>query len=80
MPPYAGEGVNMAMLDALKLSRRLLGDKFNDVHAAIAAYENEMHKRFAEVGKETMDNTTRMHSPNGLTIMLEFFSGIKINM
>ena len=40
MPPYAGEGVNMAMLDALVLSRLLLSqDTSSD---AIAAYEAEM--------------------------------------
>src|SRR5277367_1323851 len=37
MPPYAGEGVNMAMLDALVLSRFLLSEDISD--NAIAAYE-----------------------------------------
>jgi 2-polyprenyl-6-methoxyphenol hydroxylase-like FAD-dependent oxidoreductase len=40
MPPYAGEGVNMAMLDALVLSRELLSKE--DTADAIAAYEAEM--------------------------------------
>lgn len=39
MPPYAGEGVNMAMLDALELSNCLADNQFKDVQAAIAAYE-----------------------------------------
>jgi len=79
MPPYAGEGVNMAMLDALELSRCLLSEDFEYVQSAIAAYEKQMHKRFAEVGKQTIDNTRWMHSPNGLNMILEFFNGIKIN-
>ena len=28
MPPFAGEGVNMAMLDALELSKCLTGGRF----------------------------------------------------
>jgi 2-polyprenyl-6-methoxyphenol hydroxylase-like FAD-dependent oxidoreductase len=31
MPPFAGEGVNMAMLDALELSKCLTGGDFNDL-------------------------------------------------
>ncbi len=77
MPPYAGEGVNMAMLDALELSQCLLSNNFDNVQSAINAYEKPMHKRFAEVGEQTMDNTRWMHSPNGLNMILEFFNGIE---
>ncbi len=77
MPPYAGEGVNMAMLDALELSQCLLSEGFTNVQSAIANYESRMHQRFAEVGKLTMDNTGWMHSPNGLSTILEFFNEIK---
>ena len=76
MPPYAGEGVNMAMLDALELSQCLLSDEFADVQSAMAAYEKGMHQRMAEVGKLTMDNTAWMHSPDALSIMLDFFNAI----
>jgi len=73
MPPYAGEGVNMAMLDALQLSESLTSGKFNDLKSAIAHYEKQMFARFAEMGKETLDNTDFMHSPNGLKKLLEMF-------
>ena len=46
MPPYAGEGVNMAMLDALVLSKLLLSEESSP--DAIATYEAEM---FARMGK-----------------------------
>ncbi len=78
MPPYAGEGVNMAMLDALELSQCLLSGTHNDIPSALAAYEKQMHERFAEVGKETMENTKWMHSPDALSILVNFFSQAKI--
>lgn len=75
MPPYAGEGVNMAMLDALELSESLTGEAFSDLKAAIARYEQQMFTRFAQIGQETMDNTGMMHSPEGLKKLLAMFSG-----
>lgn len=74
MPPYAGEGVNMAMLDALQLSESLTSENFTDLKSAIGHYEKQMFARFAEVGKETMDNTDWMHSPNGLKNITEMFN------
>ncbi|MFD1601889.1 FAD-dependent oxidoreductase [Flavobacterium artemisiae] len=73
MPPYAGEGVNMAMLDALQLSESLTNENFTDLKTAISHYEKQMFERFAKVGKETMDNTEWMHSPDGLKNILEMF-------
>ena len=73
MPPYAGEGVNMAMLDALELSESLTDEKFPDIRSAIANYEQSMFTRFAEIGKETLDNTDFMHSPTGLKKLLRMF-------
>jgi len=74
MPPYAGEGVNMAMLDALQLCECLTNGDFTDIKSAIAGYEEEMFKRFAEVGQESLDNTHWMHSQEGLTKIIELFT------
>lgn len=74
MPPYAGEGVNMAMLDALELSESLTSESFTELKSAIAHYEKQMLARFAEVGKETLYNTEFMHSPGGLKKLLEMFN------
>ncbi|TDE15233.1 FAD-dependent oxidoreductase [Dyadobacter psychrotolerans] len=74
MPPYAGEGVNMAMLDALQLSESLTCEKFTDLKSAIAHYEQQMFTRFAEIGKETLHNTGFMHAPEGLQKLLEMFT------
>jgi 2-polyprenyl-6-methoxyphenol hydroxylase-like FAD-dependent oxidoreductase len=72
MPPFAGEGVNMAMLDAFELSETLTGKTFTDLKSAIAHYEQKMFTRFAEIGKITLYNTEWMHSPDGLNKMLSF--------
>ncbi|CAG5002570.1 Flavin-dependent monooxygenase [Dyadobacter sp. CECT 9275] len=75
MPPYAGEGVNMAMLDAVELSESLTSGKFTDVQSAIAHYEKQMFARFAEIGRDTLNNTEFMHSPEGLQKLLAMFNG-----
>jgi 2-polyprenyl-6-methoxyphenol hydroxylase-like FAD-dependent oxidoreductase len=74
MPPFAGEGVNMAMLDALQLSEALTNPVFTDVGIAIANYEKLMFKRFSKIGQATLFNTEWMHQPNALKNMLTMFS------
>lgn len=74
MPPFAGEGANMAMLDALELSKCLTSDQFSSLEEAIASYEVRMRKRAAEATKESLENGERMHSETALEHMLEFFS------
>jgi 2-polyprenyl-6-methoxyphenol hydroxylase-like FAD-dependent oxidoreductase len=74
MPPFAGEGVNMALLDALQLSEALANPVFTDVQRAIANYEKQLFKRFAKVGQATLFNTRWMHQPNALNDMLTMFS------
>ncbi|GAB3752554.1 FAD-dependent oxidoreductase [Spirosoma pomorum] len=70
MPPYAGEGVNMAMLDALELSTCLTSGEFADTQSAIAIYEQQMLARFADIGGITLQQTAALHSPDGLMNML----------
>jgi 2-polyprenyl-6-methoxyphenol hydroxylase-like FAD-dependent oxidoreductase len=74
MPPYAGEGVNMAMLDALELSQCLINDSFLDLQQAIAAYEKQMRSRAAVVAKDTMDNTAALHSPDAIPYFMRIIS------
>ena len=76
MPPFAGEGVNMAMLDAVELSDCLCNKKFSDIQTAIAFYEKQMRKRAAEAAQESLGNGNKMHSKGALKIMLAFFDGI----
>lgn len=74
MPPFAGEGVNMAMLDALQLSESLTNPKYLSTQASIGNYEQQMFKRFAKIGQGTLFNTQWMHQPNALNDMLAMFS------
>jgi len=73
MPPFAGEGVNMAMLDALELSECLLNAGFANCKEAIAFYEQKMRSRASEVAKDTMDQTEALHSAGNLDHLLAMF-------
>jgi 2-polyprenyl-6-methoxyphenol hydroxylase-like FAD-dependent oxidoreductase len=73
MPPFAGEGANMAMLDALELSECLTSDKFNTLREAISFYEVNMRKRAAMAAKQSLENGERMHSEGALEKMLTIF-------
>jgi 2-polyprenyl-6-methoxyphenol hydroxylase-like FAD-dependent oxidoreductase len=75
MPPYAGEGVNMAMLDALELTESLTSEKQSSLHEAISSYEINMRKRAAIMAKESLDNGELMHRTDSLQTMLAFFNG-----
>jgi 2-polyprenyl-6-methoxyphenol hydroxylase-like FAD-dependent oxidoreductase len=71
MPPYAGEGVNMAMLDALVLSKLLLSEETPS--AAIAAYEAEMFARMREMTADTMVNTEMFYAPDAADRVVALF-------
>lgn len=76
MPPFAGEGVNMAMRDALELSEHFTDSRHLSIHEAIASYEETMRKRASGAAKESLDNGETMHSENALAAMTGFFSGM----
>ncbi|WP_261512985.1 FAD-dependent oxidoreductase [Chryseobacterium paludis] len=75
MPPYAGEGVNMAMQDAYELAECLTDGKSEDVQTALSCYEKQMQKRASEITKITLDNTVLMHSPKAIENLMKMFSG-----
>lgn len=75
MPPFAGEGANMAMLDALELSECLTSEKYDSLEEAISTFETKMRERAAEAANESLENGEKMHSENSLETMLTFFGG-----
>ncbi len=71
MPPYAGEGVNMAMLDALVLSNLLLRE--STPSRAIATYEAEMFARMQHMTADTMANTEMFYAPDAADRVVALF-------
>lgn len=77
MPPYAGEGANVALQDAFELAECLTGDQYADIKTAIAHFEKGMVARGAEATKDTLENSERMFSKTGLAQMTAFFDHVK---
>ncbi|WP_324675519.1 NAD(P)/FAD-dependent oxidoreductase [Hymenobacter sp. GOD-10R] len=69
MPPYAGEGVNIAMLDALELSLCLTDGRFATLQEAISQYETEMRRRGSDVAAISIESMEQLHSPNAVAWM-----------
>lgn len=77
MPPYAGEGANVALQDAFELAACLTGDQFPDIKTALSGFEREMVARGAAATRETLENAERMFSKTGLEQMTAFFNQVK---
>ncbi|WP_129021729.1 FAD-dependent oxidoreductase [Edaphocola flava] len=75
MPPYAGEGVNMAMQDAYELAECLTGSQCTNMQSAITTYETQMRRRAAEVTEQTLYNTQMLHSEGALNNILKIMQG-----
>jgi 2-polyprenyl-6-methoxyphenol hydroxylase-like FAD-dependent oxidoreductase len=73
MPP-SGEGVNLAMLDALEMSNFLTNPAFKVTQSAIAAYELQMRIRAAAESKDSFDMAKWMHSETALERMVQMLS------
>ena len=74
MPPFAGEGANTSMRDALGLSECLTSTGYPTLRAAIAVYEDAMRARVAQATQLSLANGERMHSPDALKKMLAIFT------
>ncbi len=79
MPPYAGEGVNMAMLDALALSECLTSEAFPDLQTAIAFYESAMRKRASAAAQMTLDSMAMLHAPNAVANLIAAFRNFELS-
>ncbi|MFZ4860990.1 FAD-dependent oxidoreductase [Sphingobacterium sp. Mn56C] len=76
MPPFAGEGANTSMFDALELNEFLTSGQFDTLREAISTYEFNMRKRASAAAKQSLENGEHMHSAGAMEKMLHAF-GIK---
>lgn len=73
IPPYAGEGANQALADALDLSEALCCQDFDSIEQAIASFEDKMLKRSAMLTDETLKNTEGFHIAKNLQFLMDLF-------
>lgn len=64
MPPFAGQGVNIGLLDALILSDNLTNGKFETIQSAIDDYEQKMFVYATEAQAQSAKNEIEMRNPN----------------
>ncbi|GAB3801075.1 NAD(P)/FAD-dependent oxidoreductase [Spirosoma humi] len=64
MPPFAGQGVNTGLKDALILSNNLTNGKFATIEAAIGDYEQQMLVYATAAQLETSRNEIEMRDPD----------------
>ncbi|MEL7679469.1 tetracycline-inactivating monooxygenase Tet(X) [Elizabethkingia meningoseptica] len=64
MPPFAGQGVNSGLMDALILSDNLTNGKFNSIEEAIENYEQQMFAYGREAQAESIINEIEMFKPD----------------
>lgn len=64
MPPFAGQGVNTGLMDALILSDNLTNGKFETVEAAINDYEHQMFAYATKAQLQSSQNEIEMRQPD----------------
>jgi tetracycline resistance monooxygenase len=64
MPPFAGQGVNIGLMDALILSDNLTNGKFETIQSTIDDYEQKMFVYATEAQVESSKNEIEMRNPN----------------
>lgn len=74
MPPFAGKGANLAMLDAFELADCLTNNSFSDMKTAIYYFEKRMLKRAANALTDTLNNGEQLHFENALEKLVAIFN------
>lgn len=76
MPPFAGKGANLAMLDAVELADFLTNNQFSDLKTAISHFEKRMLERAVEALENTLKNGEKLHAKDALEKLVSIFNQI----
>ncbi|KAF7946456.1 hypothetical protein EAE96_009454 [Botrytis aclada] len=78
MTPFAGEGVNSAMLDALELAQGIIAavKKGTSISDAMREYEMKMFVRAKENAEETWTSLEKIFEDNAPTAIVEWFNSL----
>jgi 2-polyprenyl-6-methoxyphenol hydroxylase-like FAD-dependent oxidoreductase len=78
MSPFAGEGVNLAMIDAAELAFAITAS--NDLVEQIQNYEQKMFSRASKAAEESSSNLDLFVAPgNSAKVMGDFFKQMMEN-
>ncbi len=75
--PFAGEGANLAMLDAVELANCLTSESFPDATAAVRAFEQSMFARAEKAAKKTHASLNACLAPEAPSEMVAFINQLK---
>jgi tetracycline resistance monooxygenase len=64
MPPFAGQVVNIGLMDTLILSDNLTSGKFETIQSAIDDYEQKMFVYATEAQEDSSKNEIKMRNPD----------------
>ncbi|MFN6548338.1 FAD-dependent oxidoreductase [Mycolicibacterium nivoides] len=75
MPPFAGEGANLAMYDAAELAQTIVSNH-DAVESALAAYESDLFPRSAKIAWESAQNLELFFGDASPYSVVKLFSDI----
>ena len=77
MSPYAGEGANLALLDAAELALAVV-EQSDDIEAALAQYEAAMFPRAAAAAQQSAQGLDRCFAADAPKGLVDFFTGVGV--